>query len=55
MQGDLRNSGELKMFKLGAENGEELGLVFTEDYTSHVHMVTQELRINQVVIGNIFS
>ena len=49
-QGDLRSSGEVRLFKLGSE-ASEFCIVFTEDYKSHVLKFTSDLSISKAVIG----
>ena len=49
-QSDLRNKGEIRMFKLGAE-ADEFCVVLTEDYQAHVSKTIADLAINKSVVG----
>ena len=49
-KGDLRSTGEIRLFKLGSE-ASEFGVVFTEDYKEHVRTFTADLSISKVVVG----
>nr|KAG5713773.1 hypothetical protein BaRGS_024400 [Batillaria attramentaria] len=51
---DMRASGEIKMFKLGAEAGER-SLVFTSDYRRHVLRVMSDLKIDPAIIDKVNS
>jgi serine/threonine-protein kinase 19 len=46
----LRNSGEIRLFKLGSE-ANEFCILFTEDYKSHVRKFIENMALNQAVIG----
>lgn len=46
---DLRNTGEVRLFKLGTE-ADEYCIVLTEDYKSHVQKTTATLGVNKTVI-----
>lgn len=53
-QADMRNSGEIRLFKLGSE-ASEFCIVFTEDYKSHVLRFTSDLSIGKAVIGTLLK
>lgn len=46
---ELRNSGKIKLFKLGTD-ASEFCVLFTEDYKSHVRKFIQNMSLNQAVI-----
>lgn len=52
--GDLRSTGEIRLFKLGSE-ASEFGVVFTEDYKEHVRTFTADLSISKVVVEKFLS
>ena len=52
MQGDMRSSGEIRMFKLGVE-ADEFCIVFTSDYCDHVRKANTVASVNKLVIGMI--
>jgi serine/threonine-protein kinase 19 len=50
----MRNSGEIRLFKLGSE-ASDVCIVFTEDYKAHVLRFTSDLSIGKAVIGMLFG
>ena len=54
LQGELISSGEIRVFKLGAE-ANELAVVFTADYKALVLQVMTKAGIPKSLIGNIIN
>ena len=49
-QNEMRDKGEIKVFRLGTDVDEEI-VVFTEDYRSHVQCVMTEINIPKEITG----
>ena len=49
-QNELRERGDIKVFRLGADE-DELVVVFTEDYRSHVQCAMTEINIPKEITG----
>ena len=49
-QNEMRDKGEIKVFRLGTDVDEEI-VVFTEDYRSHVQCVMIEINIPKEITG----
>lgn len=50
LQNNLRESGEIRLFKMSAEEN-SMSVVFLDDYKSHVLKFTKEFDVDHQLIG----